>query len=557
MAATRGPQVVLEGYARAVARGGGGRTMRENIAAMDALVAAGLVADGNSVDGSARNGGKPYDTVIAQFPDEPVSAWEIPAPLLKLGFGSQIWNNTAANPVVPGWGFSAIYGPNAAVDIYGMVLNVPPRNTFNVIEGVLTLPATVTTPNTYHTAVSGFSLSQSATSVCFPVGAYAVAGADNCQTGAFGSVSVDSPHTTGIYNNVRLQNEYDWYTGNAGSSVRGTLHDGYFKVAPNTSQNYIAFSNNIFDGSTVLATASFSGTVMTVSAVSLGTFAVGMRLQATGVDGTAYTTITSFGTGTGTTGTYNLSANVGTIASTSVRASASFLWNIAFQSPDGASQVAFDVGQRNFATTLSVGSKSQINQWRYTDQTVATERIMQQWVEPQAAGGILVLHNYFGGDPASYGIENNSLTGAAFMGKNHAGSAFLDMLHLDVNDRTVLGAGSAVTTINTTFGPAFEALDDNVTVTASVALKGGTATAPGRIYVPTSNLALANIELVSNATTGFVSAYPVIAGAPTAAPSLVAISTAYGCYNTATKNLNIYDPLSSAWYHVALTAGAA
>ena len=90
MAATRGPQVVLEGYARAVARGGGGRTMRENIAAMDALVAAGLVADGNSVDGSARNGGKPYDTVIAQFPDEPVSAWEIPAPLLKLGFGSQI-----------------------------------------------------------------------------------------------------------------------------------------------------------------------------------------------------------------------------------------------------------------------------------------------------------------------------------------------------------------------------------------------------------------------------------------------------------------------------------
>ena len=33
--ATRGPQVVLEGRARTVARGGGGRTMRENIAAME------------------------------------------------------------------------------------------------------------------------------------------------------------------------------------------------------------------------------------------------------------------------------------------------------------------------------------------------------------------------------------------------------------------------------------------------------------------------------------------------------------------------------------------
>ena len=84
MAATRGPQVVLEGYARDVARGGGGRTMRENIAAMDALQSAGLVADGSSVDGTSRTGGKVYDPVVAQFPHAPVPAWEIPAPLLDL-----------------------------------------------------------------------------------------------------------------------------------------------------------------------------------------------------------------------------------------------------------------------------------------------------------------------------------------------------------------------------------------------------------------------------------------------------------------------------------------
>ena len=84
MTATRGPQVVLEGYARDVARGGGGRTMRANMQAMDQLVSAGLVADGNAVDGSSRTGGQPYDPVVAQFPHAPVSAWEVPAPLLSV-----------------------------------------------------------------------------------------------------------------------------------------------------------------------------------------------------------------------------------------------------------------------------------------------------------------------------------------------------------------------------------------------------------------------------------------------------------------------------------------
>ena len=80
----RGPQVVLEGYARTVARGGVGKTMRENIAAWDALVSAGLVADGNGVDGTTRTGDQPYDVVVAQFPHEPLQAWEVPAPRLNV-----------------------------------------------------------------------------------------------------------------------------------------------------------------------------------------------------------------------------------------------------------------------------------------------------------------------------------------------------------------------------------------------------------------------------------------------------------------------------------------
>ena len=79
---------MLEGYARDVARGGGGKTMRENIAAMDALQSAGLVADGSTVDGTSRTGGKAYDPVVAQFPHAPVSAWEVPAPLLNVNSSS-------------------------------------------------------------------------------------------------------------------------------------------------------------------------------------------------------------------------------------------------------------------------------------------------------------------------------------------------------------------------------------------------------------------------------------------------------------------------------------
>lgn len=81
---TRGPQVMLEGYARTVARGGGGKTMRDNMQAMDALVAAGLTPDGNTVDGKTRTGSPAYDHVVAQFPREELRQWEVPAPLLNV-----------------------------------------------------------------------------------------------------------------------------------------------------------------------------------------------------------------------------------------------------------------------------------------------------------------------------------------------------------------------------------------------------------------------------------------------------------------------------------------
>lgn len=62
-------------------------------------------------------------------------------------------------------------------------------------------------------------------------------------------------------------------------------------------------------------TASISGTTMTVTAVASGTIAVGQVITGTGV--TAGTIITALGTGTGSTGTYTVSASQ-TVASTTI-----------------------------------------------------------------------------------------------------------------------------------------------------------------------------------------------------------------------------------------------
>lgn len=66
-----------------------------------------------------------------------------------------------------------------------------------------------------------------------------------------------------------------------------------------------------------IVTASISGTTMTVSAVSSGTLAIGQVLTGTGV--TAGTGITALGTGTGSTGTYTVSASQ-TVSSTTITA---------------------------------------------------------------------------------------------------------------------------------------------------------------------------------------------------------------------------------------------
>lgn len=541
------------------------------------------------------------------------------------GPASAVSLSTAAPPA-PGSMFSARYGTQQAVDIFGKLLNVPPRNTYHVLEGVLTVTPSAPNLNNYNAAIGGFCSLQTAAAIGFAVGGYAVAEANNCQTGAFGTVTSDSPNTSGIYTGVKLQNEYDWYCGNGQTQVRGTLHYGYFLQPPNSTINTVAFSTTLNGGANAMVTANFNGTTMNVTAVASGTLAVGMRLEATGVDGTLNITIASMtlpysgatgaftagltvtghtsgatativsvaptgstgtltlnnvvgkfvngetvsdtstgsatlASGSGGIGTYTISANVGVIASTTVRATSTYLWNMSFRSPDGQAYVALDICQRNATASQTVGGRSQMSWWRYSDTTAATGRIMQQWIEPLTSGGVMFLSNFggYGNQPASYGVDNNGNAGSSFMARNHAGTAFIDMLHLDVSDRTVLGAGGATTYLSTTQGVALEVVNDAVAVTNPIAVKGSTATLPARIYVPgaSANIQFANGALAASTTGGFVSPWPTTNAAPTGTPLLVSTAAAYAIYNYTSHTLNIYDPSANGWYHVTLTAGAA
>jgi hypothetical protein len=98
------------------------------------------------------------------------------------------------------------------------------------------------------------------------------------------------------------------------SNYSHTLNQPQY-ISYDGTNNSIRFDRN---ETFVNFTGSISGTVLTVSAVSSGTFTTGMALSYTGL--TPPLTISSFGTGTGNTGTYNLSANVGTITSRAMTA---------------------------------------------------------------------------------------------------------------------------------------------------------------------------------------------------------------------------------------------
>ena len=96
------------------------------------------------------------------------------------------------------------------------------------------------------------------------------------------------------------------------ASVRGALLKLDDVIDAYTNENDYGYPTAI--NPTGSCTASISGTVMTVSAVASGTLAVGQAVCGPGV--TYGTTISSLGTGTGGTGTYNVSVSQTAVANT-------------------------------------------------------------------------------------------------------------------------------------------------------------------------------------------------------------------------------------------------
>ena len=123
-----------------------------------------------------------------------------------------------------------------------------------------------------------------------------------------------------------------------------------------------------------VGTAAITTTVMTVSAMISGTYAVGQVLTGTGVTGG--TTITSLGTGTGGTGTYNISPsqNVTSTAitgtntadqpqaisctKTTERLRAAITWGTAGGEAGNPTVVAYSYSSDTGATYSAIGTKT-------------------------------------------------------------------------------------------------------------------------------------------------------------------------------------------------------
>ena len=152
---------------------------------------------------------------------------------------------------------------------------------------------------------------------------------DVSSAGTITSAHIDNGVTIGVAGNVLTvvtgsglevgQNIIDPATslviGTITSLGTGTGGAGTYNL--NQNANYPAVSTFTVANFTATgasgATASFATNVMTVTiAPTAGSFAVGQFIQAAGVAAGTY--ITSLGTGTGGTGTYNLSTTPGTIA---------------------------------------------------------------------------------------------------------------------------------------------------------------------------------------------------------------------------------------------------
>lgn len=136
-----------------------------------------------------------------------------------------------------------------------------------------------------------------------------------------------------------------WGVSNAASATRGQkVFANLFNGAVLVDDAGAFPVDNI--GTNAVVTASFATSVMTVSAVTSGVLAVGQLVQGAGIPANTY--ILSLGTGTGGTGTYNLTQTVGTIAGETVTAT----------SPDGVGGASTTAVTTSSSTSLDITAVS-------------------------------------------------------------------------------------------------------------------------------------------------------------------------------------------------------
>jgi hypothetical protein len=232
-------------------------------------------------------------------------------------------NNYAANDVLScsaasiGRGvtaFGAITGGSGYVN--GTYSNVPltggtgsgARATITVSGGIV-IAVALTYGGIGYTASDSLTTANTnlgGTGSGFGVVASTVAASSGFQCSVFGV-------STGSVGSVDVTTDGSGYAANdtlsASSEDIGGVNGIIGAIGSVTAGNYYTSSTAGY------VTASISGTVMTVTAVASGAIVVGQTVFGTGV--TANTTVTSFGTGSGGVGTYNVSASQ-TVASTSI-----------------------------------------------------------------------------------------------------------------------------------------------------------------------------------------------------------------------------------------------
>ena len=190
------------------------------------------------------------------------------------------------NITINGGGNIPCYGIDNAIG------NTPASNTININNN------TVTGGNALSTSTSYFAIQNTAACTNLNMNGNTV---QNCSF----------PASTGEWKGIANQ-------GSATTFVSVNMNNN--TITNNTINSSFTSPLNFLNsvgviGNSAVVTGSISGTVLTVTTASSGTLIVGMTLTGTGV--TSGTTITSLGTGTGGTGTYNVSTSQ-TVSSTTI-----------------------------------------------------------------------------------------------------------------------------------------------------------------------------------------------------------------------------------------------